>query len=135
MQNYVVSNYWVMITAWALSFAMIIVLTCSSRARRRYPYNYIFLILFTLVFGVMTACITARYNVREVGVALAITSATVFGAFFVARFTKLDLTGAGGFLLAIFFGVFVMSIIGAFWRNKCALSFRCSFHICMMCLT
>ena len=72
------------------------------------------------VFGTMAATITARYNVETVGIALAVTAATVCGAFFVAKFTKLDLTGAGGFLTAILFGVIVMSVIAIFWRNKCA---------------
>jgi hypothetical protein len=135
VQEYVVGNYWVTFTSWALAFVMIIVLSCSTRVRRKYPYNYVFLILFTLVFGVMAACITARYDVREVGVALAVTAAAVFGAFFVAKFTKLDITGAGGFLLAILFGVIVMSIIGVFWRNKYAFSFCCSFRPRMLSLT
>jgi protein lifeguard len=122
LQDFVLRNYWVTIASWVAALAMIIVLSCSTRARRKYPYNYLFLGLFTIVFSVMAASITARYQAREVGVALAVTAATVFGAFFVAKFTKLDITGAGGFLLAILFGVIVMSIIGIFWRNKCVFS-------------
>lgn len=55
---------------------------------------------------------------QAVGLALAVTCATVFGAFFVAAFTKLDLTKISGFLLAVLFGVIAMTIIGIFWRNK-----------------
>jgi FtsH-binding integral membrane protein len=66
----------------------------------------------------VSACGLCRYSVQAVGLAFAVTCATVFGAFFVAAFTKMDLTKAGGFLLAILFGVIAMSIIGIFWRNK-----------------
>ena len=63
-----------------------------------------------------------RYSVEAIGLALAVTCATVFGAFFVAAFTKMDLTKIGGFLTAILFGVIALFIIGFFWRNKCAAS-------------
>lgn len=109
------------IASWALAFGVLIFMSCSTRARRKFPINYIFLVVFTLVFSVMTAAITANYDVQAVGIALAVTAATVGGAFFVARFTKLDLTKYGGFLVAILIGVIVMSIIAIFWRNKCGL--------------
>ena len=119
MQLYVQQNQWVIIASWALAFGVLIFMSCSTRARRKFPINYIFLIVFTLIFSVMTGAITANYNVQAVGIALAVTAATVGGAFFVARFTKLDLTKYGGFLMAILIGVIVMSIIAIFWRNKC----------------
>jgi FtsH-binding integral membrane protein len=97
-------------------------MACSTRARRKYPVNYIFLLVFTLVFSVMVGTITARYDVQAIGIALAVTTATVLGAFCVAAFTKLDLTKYGGFLTAILFGVIVMIILGIFWNNKCVLS-------------
>jgi FtsH-binding integral membrane protein len=121
MQTYLIQNVWVIYTSWALAFGVLIFMSCSTRARRKYPINYIFLIVFTLVFSVMTGAITARYKVEAIGIALAVTTATVLGAFCVAAFTKLDLTKYGGFFLAAFFGLLVMSLIAAFWRGpKCA---------------
>ena len=131
MQLYVQQNQWVIIASWALAFGVLIFMSCSTRARRKFPINYIFLIVFTLIFSVMTGAITANYNVQAVGIALAVTAATVGGAFFVARFTKLDLTKYGGFLMAILIGVIVMSIIAIFWRNKCV---PCSSHVREACI-
>ena len=120
MQEYVLDNVWVLWAAWASAIALLITISCSSRARRSYPYNYIILGVFTLVFSVFVGVITSRSSNRAVGLSLAVTSATVFGAFIVAAFTKLDLTKFGGFLFAAFIGVIALAIIGIFWRNTCA---------------
>lgn len=120
LQEYVTTNQWVFWVSWITALGLIITMSCSNRVRRKFPLNFVFLVLFTLVFSVLAATITARYNVRAIGLALAVTSGTVLGAFCVAAFTKLDLTRFGGFLFAVLMGVIVMSIVGVFWRNTCA---------------
>jgi hypothetical protein len=120
LQDYVTTNQWVFWASWITAFGLIITMSCSNRVRRKFPLNMIFLVIFTLVFSVVAATTTARYHVRAIGLALAVTSGTVLGAFCVAAFTKLDLTRFGGFLFAVLMGVVVMSIVGVFWRNTCA---------------
>ena len=117
VQAYIAQNQWLVIATWALAFGLLIAMSCSTRLRRKFPINYIFLVLFTLIFSVMVGAITARYDVEAIGIAVAVTTATVVGAFCVAAFTPLDLTKYGGFLVAALFGVIVCSIIGAIWRG------------------
>lgn len=119
VQEYVTNNIWPFLVAWALSFAMIIVLACV-RGVNRYPYNYMLLLAFTTCFSVLVGCVTARYDVEVIAMALAATTAAVLGAWVVAAFTPLDLTNKGGILVAILFGVIAVSFIGIFWRSRCA---------------
>lgn len=118
LQSYVTTNLWPFLVAWVLSLAVILVLACVRRVHR-YPYNYMLLLAFTAVFSVLVGCITARYDVEVIAMALAATSAAVLGAWAVAAFTPFDLTNKGGILIAILFGVICVSFIGIFWRNRC----------------
>lgn len=117
IKAYVTGNLWLLIIAFIVAAGALIAMACSTRARRKFPVNYVFLLLFTFAMAVVVGAITAYYDVDTVGIALAVTAATVFGAFCVATFTKLDLTNKGGFLLACLFGVIVASLIGIFFQN------------------
>lgn len=119
MQAYVTQNLWPFVVAWVLSLAVILVLACVRRVNR-YPFNYMLLLAFTSCFSVLVGCITARYDVEVIAMALAATCAAVLGAWFVAAFTPLDLTNKGGILISILFAVVCVSFIGLFWRNRCA---------------
>jgi FtsH-binding integral membrane protein len=101
-----------------LALGILIVIACFPKMHK-YPFDYMLLFGFTGFFSVFAASVTARYDVVAIGIALAVTCAAVLGAFCVAAFTKLDLTRAGGFLMAILFAVIVMSILAIVWRNKC----------------
>eukprot|EP00892_Ulva_mutabilis_P010332 jgi/Ulvmu1/7671/UM038_0100.1 len=117
VRSYVTTNIWPFLVAWALSLVAILLIACV-KAVQRYPYNYGMLLFFTACFSVLTGCITARYDVEVVAMALAATSAAVLGAWVVAAFTPLDLTNKGGILVAILFGLICVSFIGLFWRSR-----------------
>ena len=42
-------NQWVFFASWVLALALLITMSCSTRVRRKYPLNYCFLVVFTLV--------------------------------------------------------------------------------------
>lgn len=117
IRDYLAENQWPVWVCMLISFGILLTIVCVP-ATHKFPFDYILLFGFTTFFSVCVGAITGRYSVQAVGLALAVTCATVFGAFFVAAFTKLDLTKISGFLLAVLFGVLAMSIIGIFWRNK-----------------
>jgi hypothetical protein len=69
VQEYVSSSegQWVFWASWALALVMIIALSCSTRLRRRHPYNLIALFVFTAVMSVLVGAVCAYGNVQVRG--------------------------------------------------------------------
>jgi hypothetical protein len=66
LQSYVASSggSWVFYTAWALSFVMLVALSCSTQLRKRHPWNVVALGAFTLVMSVLVGSICAYWDVQ-----------------------------------------------------------------------
>ena len=60
-------------SALGLSIGLTICLQCCSGLRRRVPYNYILLGVFTLAEGYLLGSVSATYSVQEVAIAVALT--------------------------------------------------------------
>ncbi|XP_073946796.1 protein lifeguard 2-like [Choristoneura fumiferana] len=74
---------------------------CFEGPRRRVPYNYIFLLLFTLSLAAMVGLITTSFEFQEVMIAGGITFAIVVALTIFAFQTKLDFTLLSGSLLCV----------------------------------
>lgn len=115
LKLYVRQNAWPFYLSWALSFGMLIAMSCSETLRRKYPTNVLFLGAFTAVFSFQIAAVTSYFNTQAVMIAFIATTAVVLGCAFIAFFTKLDMTKYGGWLAIAGLSFMVVAMIAAFW--------------------
>ena len=115
LKLYVRQNAWPFYLSWALSFGMLIAMSCSETLRRRYPTNVLFLAAFTAVFSFQIAAVTSYFDTQAVMIAFIATTAVVLGCAFIAFFTKLDMTKYGGWLAIAGLSFMVVAMITAFW--------------------
>jgi FtsH-binding integral membrane protein len=113
---------WVFYTAWALTFVMLLVLTCSTSIRRKYPWNYLAMAFFTIVMSVLVGSVCAYWGLAVVLEAVAITGAAVVGLTLAAFFIPWDLTKYGNVLgmagMILFFMAFMTFIVAFFYVSK-----------------
>ena len=115
LKLYVRQNAWPFYLSWALSFGMLIAMSCSESLRRKYPTNVLFLGAFTAVFSFQIAAVTSYFNTQAVMIAFIATTAVVLGCASIAFFTKLDMTKYGGWLAIAGLSFMVVALIAAFW--------------------
>jgi len=106
-------NPGMMIAAIVVTFIAVIALACCEGVRRKTPWNFVILGLFTLCESWMLGSIASRYNAWEVMLAVGIVAAITVGLTLFAMQTKYDFTMMGGMLLVflivlIFFGIFAI---------------------------
>jgi FtsH-binding integral membrane protein len=119
VKEFVQLNVWPFWAAWAFSFAVLMFMTFSTDARRKYPLNMITLAIFTLAFAFLVGCVTSFYDIQVVLVALAVTAAVVGFIFLIASTSDYDFTvSLGGFVYVASFAFLVTLIVGLFWVNR-----------------
>ena len=91
LKGYIRTNAWPFYMSWALSFGVLIALSCSDKIRRVHPYNIIALGVFTLVFSFQIAAITSYYDTKSVISAFVVTAAVGLRCAVLA-FSKVDFT-------------------------------------------
>ena len=110
---------WMFYTSWALTFVCLIALSCSEGLRRRVPWNYAALVLFTAVMSVQVGCICAYWNLSVVLIAFAVTGAAVVGITLGAILLPWDMTKRGNALgmvsLVVFFVALATFLVAFFW--------------------
>ncbi|XP_043251052.1 protein lifeguard 3-like [Colletes gigas] len=98
------------------------VVSFSKRARRKAPYNYIWLCKLTLAMSYLAAFASAFYEVEIILMALGMTALITFGIGLLATFSKFDLTMRTGLMmivgLASIVSIFVMMILLMFTHIK-----------------
>uniref|UniRef100_A0A6P7GGG1 Protein lifeguard 1-like n=1 Tax=Diabrotica virgifera virgifera TaxID=50390 RepID=A0A6P7GGG1_DIAVI len=101
-----------------LVFVTLIALSCYGELRRRAPYNYIALMIFTLAESLCLACIASYYEIDGVAIAVGITAGVCLGLTLFAFQTKWDFTMMGG-ILYVSLLIFVLSLfIAIFLRGR-----------------
>nr|XP_027231734.1 protein lifeguard 2-like [Penaeus vannamei] len=75
VSDYTYNNLWMLWVAIGLSFALIICFCCSGNLRRKTPWNYIALSVFTICEGFLLGVASAHYQGKEVAIAVATTAA------------------------------------------------------------
>ncbi|KAK9840630.1 hypothetical protein WJX81_005654 [Elliptochloris bilobata] len=118
LKLYVQHNQWPFWTAWILSFATIITMGCSERARRTYPWNYLSFAVFTLTFAFLVGTVTSFYDVSVLALALAITAGVVGFVWILATTAGFDFTRTGGFLYIASSAFLLALVVGIFWPNN-----------------
>ncbi|XP_051997467.1 protein lifeguard 3-like [Xyrauchen texanus] len=100
--------YW---TSYAVYFVTHIVLVCCQGPRRRFPWNMILLVIFTLAMSYMTGTIASYYSTKAVFLALGITAIVCIAVTVFCFQTKVDFTKWTGFFSVLGIVVFVTGII------------------------
>ncbi|XP_076183203.1 protein lifeguard 3 [Ptiloglossa arizonensis] len=94
----------------------------SERARRKAPYNYIWLCKLTLAMSYLTAFASAFYEVEIIFIVVGLVGLITFGISMLATFAKFDFTMRSGLIMIIGFasivGIVVMMIVLMFTYIK-----------------
>ncbi|XP_055330852.1 protein lifeguard 1-like [Paramacrobiotus metropolitanus] len=115
------ANPGMMIGTMVVTFVAVIVLACCEGVRRRAPWNFVILAVFTLCESWMLGSIASFYTANEVLLAVGIVAAITLALTLFAMQTKYDFTTMGGMLLVmlvvfVLFGI-IAGIAGARGNN------------------
>lgn len=101
----------------AMLLSLVLVLSvsiCCQKVTRMVPFNYIFLLVVTVCYGVMVGFICALYTTQSVLMATGLTAGIFIGLTIYACTTKSDFTGMGGYLMAALIGLTLSSFVCMF---------------------
>lgn len=109
-------HQWILYVSLGVLVGTMCCMMCCAQVLRRYPENYIFLLVLTSCLGVLVGFTSAMYTWQSVALAAGITVAIFLGMTVYAWATSTDFTGAGPYLFAALlclmcFG-FALSILG-----------------------
>ncbi|XP_054888686.1 protein lifeguard 3-like [Poeciliopsis prolifica] len=102
--------YW---ASYAVYFITHLVLVCCKGPRRKFPWNIILLLIFTLALSYMTGTISSFYNTKAVFLALGITAVVCIAVTVFCFQTKVDFTKCQGLFCVLGIVMFVTGIITA----------------------
>lgn len=94
---------WVYWTSYGLTLACVIALVCVGELRRKAPYNFLFLGVFTLCEGYLLGAIATVYDTDIVLMAMGLTVAVSVATTLFACQTRYDFTTLGSTLFAALF--------------------------------
>eukprot|EP01134_Creolimax_fragrantissima_P006327 CFRG6327T1 len=120
LHTFVQQNTWTIWIAFAITIGLIVVMSCYEDARRRSPYNYLFLGAFTLAESYIMGVITTTYEADQVLLALGITMVLVVGLTAFAFQTKYDFTMLNGILFSCLIALIIFGFLNMFIRNRVA---------------
>ena len=109
-------NTWFVYLTFFLSLGVML-LTFCTKLFQQVPINYLLLTLFTVLESIMVSYTTIYFDPFSVFVCAGITMILVFGLTMYACFTKRDLTMMGGFLVCFSLVLFILGIVGIFFRS------------------
>ncbi|XP_051791947.1 protein lifeguard 1-like [Erpetoichthys calabaricus] len=112
------AHSWFTFATFPAAFVLIIVLTCCSDIRRRVPLNFVFLILFTAVEGLMLGSTAAFFQADEVMWAVAATGIVCFSLSIFALQTKWDFTTLSGIIWVFLWTLIASGILFAIIRSR-----------------
>lgn len=102
--------YW---ASYAVYFITHLVLVCCKGPRRKFPWNMILLMIFTLALSYMTGTISSFYDTKSVFLALGITAVVCIAVTVFCFQTKVDFTKCQGLFCVLGIVTFVTGIITA----------------------
>lgn len=102
LQQYGGLIYGLMMGSLVITLAMT---CCCMGAMRSYPANYLFLAVFSVLYGIIVGAISATYTLPSVMLAAGLTAAIFIMLTIFACTTKHDFTGCGPYLAVALFGL------------------------------
>merc|ERR1712226_369897 len=95
------------------AFVLLIGATCCCQSMlRKVPHNFAFLAIWTLLETHTVAFISLRYDPQVVTMAFGTTAIVVIAVALITWFTPLDFTKCMGFMVAILFAWFFVTVFG-----------------------
>lgn len=108
-KRFVQSHEIILWVSFGVAVVCLIVMACCGKVRRKIPYNFIFLGLFTLAEGFMLGSMASYFESNVVIMAVGITVAVCLGLTLFAFQTRWDFTMLRGVL---FIAVIILMIFG-----------------------
>ncbi|XP_071788310.1 protein lifeguard 1-like [Asterias amurensis] len=118
VKEYMYRNSWPFWVAFAMTFILIIALSCFTNLRRNFPINFICLFLFTVFEGVLLGIACGRYQTNTILIAAGITAIIVLALTVFAFQTKIDFTMLSGLLFALLIGLMIFGIFAIIFRSR-----------------
>ena len=115
LQKKVFIAQWVCLVVF---FVIEIALVCCESVRRKHPINIILLGIFTLALSGFCGCVTLYYSVDAVLIAMGSTCIITVGLTLFACQTKVDFTGKGAYIFAIFLVFLCFGFFSIFFWNR-----------------
>nr|XP_012140988.1 PREDICTED: protein lifeguard 3-like isoform X1 [Megachile rotundata] len=121
-KKFMIVNWYLWIIAMMCFTISYCAVSFSERARRKTPYNYIWLCKLTLAMSYLVAFASVFYEVEIIFLAFGMTTLITLGIGLIATFSKFDLTMRSGLMmiigLASIVAIFVMMIVLMFTHIK-----------------
>ncbi|XP_078273762.1 protein lifeguard 1 [Rhinoraja longicauda] len=116
---WVTKSYWFAYALMPAIFILIITLSCCDGVRRKAPWNFVILLLFTILEGLMLGAVSVSFGADAVMWAVGATAFVSLGLTIFALQSKWDLTKGRGMLLVLLlvllsFGI-LCAIIQSYW--------------------
>ncbi|KAL6484223.1 hypothetical protein MHYP_G00062680 [Metynnis hypsauchen] len=108
---FVIQNPGIYWASFAVYFVVYLVLVCCEKPRRRFPWNLVLLLVFTLAMSYMTGTIASYFDTKAVFLALGITAVVCVAVTVFCFQTKVDFTSCTGLLCVMGVVVLVTGII------------------------
>ena len=96
----------------------IFAVVCCDRIAKVFPYDYIILTIFTICQSYILGAACIQYSQKAIIMAGSATVAITLALTLFAFQTKIDCTGAGGFLCSALTGLIVIQIINIFVKSS-----------------
>lgn len=109
VQPFIAANLWLVWLSLALSLISMFTFACFPSLMRKYPVNYIILLVFTATEGLFVGLISSQYKIESVVIAVGAVTLIALALTLFAFQTKIDFTGLGPYLLV---GSLVLLIFG-----------------------
>uniref|UniRef100_A0A8C8VFZ0 Transmembrane BAX inhibitor motif containing 1 n=1 Tax=Pelusios castaneus TaxID=367368 RepID=A0A8C8VFZ0_9SAUR len=113
VRTFVQWNVTVYYSSYAVFLVTYLVLACCPGPRRRFPWNIILLIIFTLAMAFMTGTIASTYNTKAVLIAMVITAIVAVIVTLFCFQTKVDFTSCSGLFCVLGIVLFLTSVVTA----------------------
>ncbi|XP_024259661.1 protein lifeguard 3 [Oncorhynchus tshawytscha] len=113
VRAFVIRNPAVYWTSFAVYLVTYCILVCCEGPRRRFPWNFVLLAIFTLAMSYMTGTISSYYDTKAVLLTIGITAIVCIIVTIFCFQTKVDFTSCGGLFSILAIVVLVTGIITA----------------------
>ncbi|MEJ1272024.1 transmembrane BAX inhibitor motif containing 1 [Cricetulus griseus] len=111
LSDFVRKNVAVYYVSYAVFIITYLILACCQGPRRRFPWNIILLIIYTLALGFMTGTISSTYQTKAVIIAMIITAVVSICVTIFSFQTKVDFTSCTGLFCVMGIVLMVTGIV------------------------
>ncbi len=112
VKDFYLKNAWLVYVCAIIGLIIMIIFACFKTTVRKFPLNYILLLIWTLCEAVITSEIAAQYNYKTVITAIGILLGIVIGLTIFASITKIDFTKFGMALCICLIGFCLFGLFG-----------------------